>query len=56
MVTADTEPIAVESRVKWFEEHTPDNRPLWVIEDEQKKSLVGSASVLSTEGLRTRQQ
>ena len=33
MVTADTEPVSVESRVRWFEEHTPDRRPLWVIED-----------------------
>jgi L-amino acid N-acyltransferase YncA len=32
MVTADLEPIAVESRLKWFEEHTPESRPLWVLE------------------------
>lgn len=32
--TADTEPVSVESRVKWFEEHTPDFRPLWVVEVE----------------------
>jgi phosphinothricin acetyltransferase len=31
-VTADTEPISVESRVNWFHEHTPDKRPLWIIE------------------------
>ena len=33
MVTADTEPVSVESRVQWFDEHTPDIRPLWVVED-----------------------
>ena len=33
MVTADTEPVSVESRVRWFEEHTADLRPLWVIDD-----------------------
>ena len=33
MVTADTEPVSVESRQKWFEEHTSDKRPLWVIEN-----------------------
>jgi L-amino acid N-acyltransferase YncA len=33
MVTADTEPVSVESRVPWFEEHTPGHRPLWVVED-----------------------
>lgn len=35
MVTADTEDITVESRVQWFHEHTPDKRPLWMIEDQQ---------------------
>ena len=34
MVTADTEPVTVESRTRWFEEHTPTFRPLWVIEAE----------------------
>ncbi len=33
MVTADTAPVSVESRVPWFEEHTPDRRPLWVVEE-----------------------
>jgi phosphinothricin acetyltransferase len=32
MVTADTEPVSVESRIPWFEEHKPDFRPLWVVE------------------------
>jgi len=32
--TADTEPVSVESRVKWFEDHDPDVRPLWVVEAE----------------------
>lgn len=31
-VTADTEPVSVESRVAWFEHHRPDFRPLWVVE------------------------
>ena len=31
-VTADTEPVSVESRVKWFEDHHPGFRPLWVVE------------------------
>ncbi|GIO87363.1 phosphinothricin acetyltransferase [Paenibacillus faecis] len=31
MVTADLEPITVESRLGWFEEHSPDFRPLWVM-------------------------
>ncbi|GIZ54137.1 GNAT family N-acetyltransferase [Noviherbaspirillum aridicola] len=31
-VTADTEPVSVESRHAWFAEHTPERRPLWVAE------------------------
>lgn len=31
-VTADTEPVSVESRLAWFHDHTPERRPLWVIE------------------------
>ena len=33
MVTADTEPVTVSSRMKWFDEHAPDKRPLWVVHD-----------------------
>lgn len=32
LVTADTEPVTVESRIPWFEDHTPEKRPLWVTE------------------------
>jgi phosphinothricin acetyltransferase len=32
-VTADTEPVTVESRQRWFAEHTPESRPLWVVEE-----------------------
>jgi phosphinothricin acetyltransferase len=32
LVTADTEPVTVESRVPWFEAHSRPNRPLWVAE------------------------
>ncbi len=31
-VTADTEPVSVESRVAWFHAHGPQARPLWVAE------------------------
>jgi phosphinothricin acetyltransferase len=33
MVTADTEPVSVESRREWFEAHSPARHPLWVIDD-----------------------
>jgi L-amino acid N-acyltransferase YncA len=32
LVTADLEPVSVDSRVEWFEQHRPDTRPLWVVE------------------------
>jgi len=31
LATADTEPVSVESRVRWFHEHTA-TRPLWVMD------------------------
>jgi L-amino acid N-acyltransferase YncA len=31
-VTADLEPVSVESRVGWFQDHQPNTRPLWVVE------------------------
>jgi L-amino acid N-acyltransferase YncA len=31
-VTADIEPVSVESRIAWFEIHAPEKRPLWVTE------------------------
>lgn len=33
MVTADTEPVTVASRVPWFRAHDPRTRPLWVVLD-----------------------
>jgi phosphinothricin acetyltransferase len=34
MVTADTEPVSVPSRISWFQQHTPGKRPLWIVENE----------------------
>lgn len=31
MVTADTEPVTIESRQQWFNDHNPNSRPLWLI-------------------------
>lgn len=31
LVTADLEPVSVESRQEWFNAHTKSRRPLWVI-------------------------
>ncbi len=35
MVTADTTPVTVEARRPWFRAHSPDRRPIWVVEDER---------------------
>ena len=49
MVTADTEPVSIESRQKWYQDHSPDKRPLWVIEDTEKK-IIGWVSFESFYG------
>jgi L-amino acid N-acyltransferase YncA len=33
MVTADTSPVSVASRLPWFRAHAQDRRPIWVVED-----------------------
>jgi phosphinothricin acetyltransferase len=33
LVTADLEPVTVESRLAWFHAHGPQARPLWVVEE-----------------------
>ena len=32
VVSADTEPVSVEQRLVWFDEHKPSRRPIWVME------------------------
>ena len=49
MVTADTELVSIESRQKWYQDHSPDKRPLWVIEDTGKK-IIGWVSFQSFYG------
>lgn len=36
MVTADLDPISIESRYCWFQDHSPDSRPLWVVEEKNR--------------------
>jgi L-amino acid N-acyltransferase YncA len=40
-VTADSEPVSVESRLPWFHEHQPGRRPLWVIEEAGRDGIIG---------------
>lgn len=34
MVTAELEPTTVEARLPWFREHSPDQHPFWLAENE----------------------
>ena len=49
MVTADTEPVSVESRKKWFSEHNSAKRPLWVVENSSNE-IIGWVSFQSFYG------
>jgi L-amino acid N-acyltransferase YncA len=49
MVTADTEEVSVKSRKKWFNEHHPETRPLWVVEDNGRQ-IIGWVSFSSFYG------
>eukprot|EP01136_Pigoraptor_vietnamica_P027628 Opistho-1_new@84133 len=55
MVTADTEPVTIESRLHWFHEHNPKTRPLWVVEDENS-DIVGWVSFQSFYGQPSQQR
>src|SRR5260370_23415644 len=48
MATADTEPVAVDSRRAWFAEHDARSRPLWVAS--VGDAIVGWLSVQSFYG------
>lgn len=46
-VTADTEPVSVQSRHQWFVDHAPERRPLWVVEGPGKNGRSALAGWLS---------
>jgi uncharacterized oxidoreductase len=50
MVTADTERVTVESRINWFKEHNPKNRPLWAIRQKPSEEIIGWVSFQSFYG------
>jgi len=50
MVTADTEPVTVQSRITWFNEHNKETRPLWVIQHMGSTETIGWVSFQSFYG------
>lgn len=44
MVTADLNPVTVESRIPWFNKHNPELRPLWVAQ--LNKKIIGWSGIL----------
>lgn len=48
MVTADTEPVSVESKLNWFNNHNPSKRPLFIVQDNEK--IIGWVSLESFYG------
>jgi phosphinothricin acetyltransferase len=48
MATADLEPVSVESRKHWFDEHSSTSRPIWVMEHDN--TIVGWLSFQSFYG------
>ncbi|MEQ9238072.1 N-acetyltransferase family protein [Coleofasciculus sp. E2-BRE-01] len=41
IATADLEPISVESRISWYQEHTPNSHPLWVMDCHERSNSTG---------------
>lgn len=50
MVTADLDPISVESRHDWFHSHSVDARPLWVCTGTDDQQITGWLSFKSFYG------
>jgi phosphinothricin acetyltransferase len=46
LVTADLEPVTVESRLPWFHAHGAARRPLWVVEQPDARGPDGSPLVI----------
>lgn len=48
IATGHPEPISVESRIPWYQEHSPSSRPIWVMELDEK--IIGWLSFQSFYG------
>ncbi len=49
MVTADTKPVSIKSKVQWFKQHNADKRPLLIVKN-SKKQIIGWLSFQSFYG------
>jgi len=49
MVTADTTPVSVASKLSWFENHNKETRPLWLAVD-PRQAIIGWLSFQSFYG------
>lgn len=45
MATADLDPVKLEDRAAWFEQHPPDRRPIWVEVDDATGGIAGWISL-----------
>lgn len=43
LVTADIEPVSIDSKINWFHQHNSEFRPLWIVLDSDK-NMVGWVS------------
>lgn len=50
LVTADLEPVTVDDRMKWFLEHSPQHRPIWVAREREKGDVLAWLSFQSFYG------
>ncbi len=39
LVTADLQPVSIESKSDWFHKHTPSSRPIWIITDDSNQII-----------------
>lgn len=40
-VTADIQPVSVDSKIQWFNNHNSKTRPLWVVEEVETRKIIG---------------
>lgn len=50
LVTADLNPVSVASKRSWFDAHSAETRPLWIVEKQADQALVGWVSFQSFYG------